>query len=65
MVGFHGVRSPEIRQLLVDYLVRRAGDTDYVTREGLARVLAADFWNRIEAMPSLQPYSGASPICAC
>jgi hypothetical protein len=37
MVDFYGVRDPEIRQLVIDYITRREGDTDYVTREGLAR----------------------------
>ncbi|WP_253787883.1 hypothetical protein [Nocardia amikacinitolerans] len=34
MVDFYGVRDREIRQLIIDYLVRRQADTDYVTREG-------------------------------
>jgi hypothetical protein len=48
MVDFYGVRDPEIRQLIVDYIVRRQGDTDYVTREGLARAIAGSFWSEIE-----------------
>jgi hypothetical protein len=28
--------------------VRRQGDTDYVTREGLARCIAGEFWSKIE-----------------
>ncbi|WP_197289116.1 site-specific integrase [Nocardia sp. NRRL S-836] len=50
MVDFQGVRDPEIRQLIIDYLVRRQGDTDYPTREGLARQLAGEFWGKIEKL---------------
>ncbi|MFI6367651.1 hypothetical protein ACIBG0_33435 [Nocardia sp. NPDC050630] len=48
MVDYYAVRDPEIRQLIIDYLIRRQGDTDYVTRDGLARSLAGEFWSRIE-----------------
>lgn len=48
MVDFHGIRDPEVRQLIIDYIVRRQGDTDYVTREGLARSIAGRFWREIE-----------------
>ncbi|MGW0248358.1 tyrosine-type recombinase/integrase, partial [Nocardia goodfellowii] len=50
MVDFYGVRDREIRQLIIDYLVRRQADTDYVTREGLARTIAGQFWSKIEAL---------------
>ncbi|MGY5281627.1 tyrosine-type recombinase/integrase [Nocardia gipuzkoensis] len=50
MVDFYGVRDPEIRQLIIDYLLRRQGDTDYVTREGLARAIAGQFWSKIEQL---------------
>jgi hypothetical protein len=48
MVDFHGVHDPDVRQLIIDYIVRRQGDTDYVTREGLARAIAGSFWSEIE-----------------
>lgn len=48
MVDFYGVRAPEIRQLIIDYIVRRQGYTDYVTRESLARSIAGQFWREIE-----------------
>jgi integrase len=50
MVDFYGVRDPEVRQLIIDYLLRRQGDTDYVTREGLARAIAGQFWSKIEQL---------------
>lgn len=46
--GYYQVRDPEVRQLIIDYIVRRQGDTDYVTREGLARSIAGQFWSEIE-----------------
>jgi hypothetical protein len=48
MVDFYRVRNPEVRQLIIDYIVRREGDTDYVTREGLTRAIAGEFWSKIE-----------------
>jgi integrase len=50
MVDFYQVRDPAVRQLIIDYLVRRQGDTDYVTRESLARCLAGEFWSKIETI---------------
>lgn len=43
MVDFYRVRDSEIHQMIIDYIVRREGDTDYVTREGLARAIAGEF----------------------
>ncbi|MGH3671140.1 MAG: hypothetical protein ACRDSH_10965 [Pseudonocardiaceae bacterium] len=37
-----------MRQLIIDYIVRRQGDTDYVIREGLARSIAGRFWREME-----------------
>ncbi|CRK56940.1 Mobile element protein [Alloactinosynnema sp. L-07] len=50
MVDYYGVRDPDVRQLIIDYLVRRQGDTDYPTREGLGRQLAGEFWVKIEKL---------------
>jgi hypothetical protein len=50
MVDFYWVRDPEARQLIIDYVVRREGETDYVTREGLARAIAGEFWSKIEKL---------------
>jgi hypothetical protein len=50
MVDFYQVRDPHIRQLIIDYIMRRQGDTDYVTREGLARGIAGEFWSKIETI---------------
>ncbi|MEU8185015.1 hypothetical protein AB0B85_28810 [Micromonospora sp. NPDC049044] len=38
----------EIRQLIIDHITRRQGETEDVTREGLARALAGLFWSTIE-----------------
>ena len=48
MVDYYQVRHDGIRQLIIDYIIRRQADTDYVTREGLARSLAGQFWRKIE-----------------
>lgn len=50
MVDHYGVRDPEIRQLIIDYLLRRQNDTDYNTRDGLARAIAGRFWATIERL---------------
>ena len=50
MVDYYRVRDPEVRQLIIDYLVRRQGDTDYPTREGIARCVAGEFWSSIEKL---------------
>lgn len=48
MIDYSGIRNPEIRQLLIDYVTRRKADTDYNTQEGLARILADNFWSAVE-----------------
>lgn len=50
LVDHYGIKNAEIRQLLIDYLVRRKSDTDYVTLQGLARHLASNFWSVIEEL---------------
>ncbi|MFF6879952.1 site-specific integrase [Streptomyces sp. NPDC012474] len=48
LVDRYGIRNAGVRQLLIDYLVRRRADTDYITIEGLSRNLASLFWAAIE-----------------
>ncbi|MEU9519711.1 site-specific integrase [Streptomyces sp. NPDC048224] len=48
MVDRYPLRSQAVRQVIIDYLVRRQADTDYITRDGLARLLAGTFWSKIE-----------------
>lgn len=48
LVDRYPLRNQCIRQLIIDYVVRRQADTDYVTRDGLARTLAGTFWTKIE-----------------
>ncbi|WP_096212506.1 tyrosine-type recombinase/integrase [Streptomyces sp. 2323.1] len=50
LVDQYGIKNAGIRQLLIDYLVRRRSDTDYVTLQGLARHLASHFWSVIEEL---------------
>lgn len=46
----YGIKNDEVRQLLVDYLVRRQTDTDYSTRATLAVQLGGNFWSKIEEL---------------
>ncbi|MHC6624907.1 tyrosine-type recombinase/integrase [Streptomyces globosus] len=48
LVDRYPLRNQGIRRLIIDYLLRRQADTDYVTRDGLARILAGTFWSKIE-----------------
>ncbi|MGW7137471.1 tyrosine-type recombinase/integrase [Streptomyces xanthophaeus] len=48
LVGRYGIQNAEVRQLLIDYLLRRKSDTDYTTLDGLSRQLASIFWATIE-----------------
>ncbi|MEW2401992.1 site-specific integrase [Streptomyces sp. NPDC046862] len=50
LVDHYSIKNTEIRQLLIDYLIRRKTDTDYVTLQGLARHLASNFWSVIEEL---------------
>ncbi|MFC8670790.1 tyrosine-type recombinase/integrase [Streptomyces sp. NPDC057199] len=50
LVDLYDIKNAEVRQLLIDYLVRRKSDTDYVTLQGLARHLAGHFWSVIEEL---------------
>ncbi|MEJ3656248.1 site-specific integrase [Actinomycetes bacterium KLBMP 9759] len=49
MVDRYGIRHPEVRQLLIDYLNHRVVEgMDYSTIEGLPRHLVRNFWAVIE-----------------
>jgi integrase len=48
MVGRHTIANRAVRQLLIDYLQRRAGELDYSTLKGLVARLAGTFWAKIE-----------------
>jgi hypothetical protein len=48
LVDRYGVRQPDVRQLLVDYLERRRPECDYSTWFALALRLAGLFWRAIE-----------------
>ncbi|MCX5072691.1 site-specific integrase [Streptomyces sp. NBC_00513] len=50
LVDQYGINNAGIRQLLIDYLVRRKSDTDYITLAGLARHLASTFWSVVEQL---------------
>ncbi len=50
LVDSYSVKHAGVRQLLIDYLVRRKSDTDYVTLQGLTRQLAGMFWSVIEEL---------------
>ncbi|MGV9368118.1 tyrosine-type recombinase/integrase [Amycolatopsis sp. NPDC003731] len=50
MVDRYELRNAGIRQLIIDYIVRREGDSDYSTRENLVMTLASRFWSRIEQL---------------
>jgi integrase len=48
LVDRYGVRHPQVRALLVDYLSERAAAVDYTTLVGLARMLVKHFWVDLE-----------------
>lgn len=50
LVDRYPIKNRNVRQLLIDYLDRRQGDTDYSTLEGLSAVLAKNFWLNVEAV---------------
>ncbi|HXH80287.1 tyrosine-type recombinase/integrase [Nocardioides sp.] len=62
LVDRHGrIGNEGVRQLLVDYLIRRQLDTDYNTREGLASFLVKNFWLSIEQLSPGQADLNVSP----
>jgi hypothetical protein len=48
LVGRHQLRNTEVRELLIDYLQRRAVEIDYSTLDNLVRNLIEYFWKVIE-----------------
>ncbi|MGQ4484313.1 tyrosine-type recombinase/integrase [Streptomyces sp. SAS_281] len=63
LVDRYGIRNAGVRQLLIDYLVRRRAETDYITIEALTRNLASLFWATIERInPSQQDLALSSGV---
>jgi hypothetical protein len=50
LVAFRPIDSGPVRQLIIDYLTRRASEVDYSTLKNLARTIAHTFWRKIEAI---------------
>lgn len=48
MVDRHSIANRKVRQLLIDYLQRRASELDYSALKGLVARLAGTFWAKIE-----------------
>ncbi len=55
LVDRYPVKNQSIRQLLIDYLDRRRGDTDYSTLSNLCGVLVRQFWQNVEEVAPEQP----------
>ena len=54
MVDRYQVSNTEVRDLLIDYITRRAAGIDYTTTEALAQGLAGLFWSAIERINPVQ-----------
>jgi site-specific recombinase XerD len=50
LVDRHRLRNTDVRDLLVDYITRRATELDYAATEHLARYLTLTFWKQIETI---------------
>ena len=50
LVDRYPIRNTAVRQLLIDYLTRRALAMDYSSLTGLARWLVGVFWAKVEAL---------------
>lgn len=48
MIGRYPIRNRSVRQLLIDYFLRRSTDTDYASLSHLVLELAHHFWEKIE-----------------
>ncbi len=48
MVDRHPIVNRAVRQLLIDYLERRAGDLDYSSLQHLTALLGGNFWVKVE-----------------
>ena len=55
LVDRYDIQNFGIRQLLIEYLIARQGDTDYTTRVNLAGALAGRFWSQIEELSPGHP----------
>jgi len=55
LVDRYPIANPAVRQLLIDYLHRRATAMDYSSLTNLARWVAGVFWSRIEQIAPGQP----------
>ncbi len=54
MIDRYQVSDAEVRDLLIDYITRRAAGIDYTTTEALAQGLAGLFWSAIERINPAQ-----------
>ena len=55
LVDRYSVKNASVRQLLIDYLERRRGDTDYSTLTNLCGILVGQFWQNVEGVAPEQP----------
>ena len=55
LIDRYNLQNSGVRQLLIDYLRRRQGDTDYNTRHNLAGMIGYNFWAKIEELSPGQP----------
>jgi hypothetical protein len=61
LVGQYPIRDQAVRQLLIDYFLRRAADLDYASLKTLVLTLAHHFWEKIETVSPGKPTCG-SPL---
>ncbi|GAB3408859.1 hypothetical protein GCM10027569_22340 [Flindersiella endophytica] len=61
MVDRYPIQNRAVRQLLLDYFQRRAGDTDYASLVQLVLLVAKHFWAKIEQVNPGQPDLRISP----
>lgn len=54
LIDRYAPRNSEVRDLLVDYVRRRSAELDYSTTDQLARLLAKQFWSRVEKINPAQ-----------
>jgi hypothetical protein len=50
VVSLRSIDNEPVRQLVIDYLTRRASEVDYSTLKNLARTIAYTFWRKIETI---------------
>lgn len=61
MVDRYPIRNRAVRQLLIDYFVRRSADTDYSSMKGLVLAIAHTFWEKIQEINPTQADLRISP----